>query len=114
VIPADSTIDLAVTADRGRHRQSVRDLGLTIDAEPIAARHTSFRTMGAGETYTGVCAENCGPDRASASTDVIVVTDANYRKWLTSQDHAIAAQGAQVSRLRTRLIDEGVFARPSP
>lgn len=112
VVPADSQVDLVVTADRGQHLLNVRDLGLTIDAEPIAARRTSFRTMGAGETYKAICAENCGHDRASASAEVVVVTEAGYRKWLTSQAHAIAAQGAQVSRLRTRLIDEGVFARP--
>jgi heme/copper-type cytochrome/quinol oxidase subunit 2 len=110
VVPADTRVDLLVTADHGQHVVTIRNLGLTIDAESGAASQTSFLTMGVGETYKGLCHKNCGHDRESASADVIVMTGARYRKWLTAQAQAIERQGAQTSHLRTDLIDEGVFA----
>jgi heme/copper-type cytochrome/quinol oxidase subunit 2 len=111
VLPAETRVDLVLTADRDQHALRISGLGLTIDAKSTAPRQTTFRTMGSGKTYQAVCPTNCGYDRASASADVIVVTAAGYSKWLTTQAHAIARQRAQASQLRTDLIGEGVFAR---
>jgi heme/copper-type cytochrome/quinol oxidase subunit 2 len=111
VVPADTRVDLVVTADHGQHVLRISELGLTVDATPGASQQRSFRTLSSGKTYQGLCLRGCGHDRASASANVIVVTTAGYGRWLTAQARAIARQGAQVNQLRTDLISQGVFAR---
>lgn len=42
VVPADTRVELAVTADRGQHALRISDLGLTIDAKSTAPLQTTF------------------------------------------------------------------------
>jgi heme/copper-type cytochrome/quinol oxidase subunit 2 len=111
VLPANTQVELTVTANQGQHELRNGGLRLTINARAGATRHTSFRTMASGRSYQAVCPSGCGHDRSAASAEVIVLTAVGYSRWLTTQGDALTRQDAQTNQLRTDLINQGVFAR---
>lgn len=114
IVPARSKVELAVTRAPTAHSLRVAGLGLTVRAGTRSTVETSFRTPRAGETYSAKCLATCGHDRNFASTNVIVVTPARYKRWLAAQASAITKQDKQAGRIRTELIRQGVFAPNAP
>lgn len=110
IVPAQSKVELAITRTAHTYALRITGLGLTLRAATQSTVETSFQTPRAGETYPGQCLATCGHDPKFASTNVIVVTQARYKRWLAAQTSAITTQNKQAGRLRSELIRQGVFA----
>jgi heme/copper-type cytochrome/quinol oxidase subunit 2 len=113
IVPAGSTVDLAIARAPIAHRLRIPGLGLNLRTGTQSIVDMSFRTRQAGKTYSGVCVTSCGHDRGFASTKIIVVTPAHYRGWLAAQRSAIAKQDDQDGQLKGQLVKQGIIASNS-
>jgi heme/copper-type cytochrome/quinol oxidase subunit 2 len=113
IVPAHSTVDLAIARAPMGHSLRITGLGLTLRAATESMVRVSFQTHQAGATYSGQCVTVCGHDRGFAATNVIVVTPARYKAWLAAQRSAIAEQDEQDGQLRRQLVRQDVIASSS-
>lgn len=114
IVPARSTVELAIARTPIAHSLRITGLGLTLRSGTQSTVETSFRTPRAGETYSGKCLARCGHDRKFASANVIVVTHSRYDIWLAAQTSEITKQDKQAGQIRKGLIRQGVFAPNTP
>lgn len=99
VVPVNKVVRLMVTAGDVIHAWAIPAFGVKIDAVPGRINETWFKADREG-TYYGQCSELCGVDHAFMPIEVKVVSDAEYRAWISSM---AAAQGIELDSDDTQL-----------
>jgi cytochrome c oxidase subunit 2 len=107
VVPADTTIVLAIQSNDVIHSWWVPSLGGKVDAVPGYTVYTWFKAPHPGALFHGQCAQLCGRNHAAMTALVRVVTPQQYTAWLSQQAQAIQAANAQVATLRQILTNNG-------
>jgi cytochrome c oxidase subunit II len=85
VVPADTTVTLAIRGQDVDHSWWIPKLGGKFDAIPGYTNYTWFRAPKPGAVYTGQCAELCGRNHANMVARVHVVTPTAFKAWLASK-----------------------------
>src|SRR3954449_3023489 len=85
VVPANTTVTLAIRGQDVDHSWWIPKLGGKFDAIPGYTNYTWFRAPTAGAVYSGQCAELCGRNHANMVARVRVVTPAAFTAWLRSK-----------------------------
>ena len=107
VVPANTTIVLAIQSTDVIHSWWVPSLGGKVDAVPGYTTYTWFKAPKANVLYHGNCAQLCGRQHAFMTALVKVVTPAQYKTWLSVQQRSIQAANANVTQLRQYLLSTG-------
>jgi cytochrome c oxidase subunit II len=107
VVPANTTIVLAIQSTDVIHSWWVPSLGGKVDAVPGYTTYTWFKAPKANVLYHGNCAQLCGRQHAFMTALVRVVTPAQYKAWLAVQKRDIQSANAQVTQLRQYLLSTG-------
>ncbi len=107
VVPANTTVVLAIQSSDVIHDWWVPSLGGKVDAVPGYTQYTWFKAPHAGSLYTGHCAQLCGREHYAMLAQVRVVTPAQYQEWLARQQQLISQANQQVSQLRQILTANG-------
>jgi cytochrome c oxidase subunit 2 len=107
VVPANTTVVLAIQSTDVIHSWWVPSLGGKFDAVPGYTQYTWFKASKIGALYHGQCAQLCGRNHAVMRAQIRVVSPADYQAWLTQQQAAINAANQQVSQLRQALTATG-------
>ncbi len=107
VVPANTTIVLAIQSNDVIHSWWVPSLGGKVDAVPGYTTYTWFKAPHAGALFHGQCAQLCGRSHAAMTALVSVVTPAQYIAWLQQQSQLISAANSQVGQLRQILTNDG-------
>ncbi|HEY1591690.1 MAG TPA: cytochrome c oxidase subunit II [Solirubrobacteraceae bacterium] len=107
VVPANTTIVLAIQSTDVIHSWWVPSLGGKVDAVPGYTTYTWFKAPKANVLYHGNCAQLCGRQHAFMTALVHVVSPAQYQAWLAVQKRGIQAANAQVTQLRQYLLSTG-------
>jgi len=84
VVPADSNVQLLVTAADVIHNWAMPAFGIKTDAIPGRVNQTWFRVDEPG-TYFGQCSELCGSNHAYMPIVVEVVPQDDYDAWVSEQ-----------------------------
>ncbi|WP_218871187.1 cytochrome c oxidase subunit II [Chitinibacter bivalviorum] len=84
VVPVGQKIRILTTANDVIHSWGVPALGVKQDAIPGFIRDTWFKAEKIG-TYRGQCVELCGKGHAFMPIVVKVVSDADFKTWIASQ-----------------------------
>jgi cytochrome c oxidase subunit 2 len=96
VVPVNRVVRLDVTTPDVAHSWWVPAFGGKIDAIPGRTNHTWFRVARRG-TYRGQCAEFCGVQHAVMRAEVEVVSDAQYRSFLTAHAPGSRTVGEEIA-----------------
>jgi cytochrome c oxidase subunit II len=88
-VPVDKVVTLTVVSSDVVHSWWIPALGGKIDAVPGRTNHTWFQARSLG-TYHGQCAELCGLLHADMRATVRVVSEQQFRSFLTA--HAPSSQ----------------------
>jgi cytochrome c oxidase subunit 2 len=107
VVPANTTIVLAIQSTDVIHSWWVPSLGGKVDAVPGYTTYTWFKAPKPNVLYHGQCAQLCGRQHAFMTALVRVVTPTQYHAWLTTQQHQIQSANSQVTQLRQYLLSTG-------
>ncbi len=107
VVPAGTTVVLAIQASDVIHSWWIPSMGGKVDAVPGYTTYTWFKAPHAGALYHGQCAQLCGRGHAAMTAQVRVVSPAEYQAWLSRQTSLISAANAQVAQLRQQLLQNG-------
>ncbi len=112
VVPANTTIVLAIQSTDVIHSWWVPSLGGKVDAVPGFTTYTWFKapkasTPGHIVQYHGQCAQLCGREHYAMTTFVDVVSPSQYQQWLQYQSAQIQGANDQVTQLRQSLIKSG-------
>ncbi len=81
VVPVDKKVRVITTAADVIHSWGVPQFGVKQDAIPGFVRDTWFRATKVG-TYYGQCVELCGKEHAFMPINVVVLSGADYSKWV--------------------------------
>jgi cytochrome c oxidase subunit 2 len=106
VVPAHTTVVLAIQSIDVIHSWWVPTLGGKVDAVPGYTTYTWFKATHPG-LYHGQCAQLCGRQHAYMTALVKVVPGSQYRSWLKQQSAAISSANDQVAQLRQLLTSQG-------
>jgi cytochrome c oxidase subunit 2 len=93
VVPVGKKVRLLITANDVIHAWWVPELGVKRDAIPGFVNESWFRAEKEG-VYRGQCAELCGKDHGFMPIVVKVVSEADYKSWISSKKQEIAAASA--------------------
>jgi cytochrome c oxidase subunit 2 len=112
VVPANTTVVLAIQSTDVIHSWWVPSLGGKVDAVPGYTTYTWFKapkasTPGHEVVYHGQCAQLCGREHYAMTARVKVVTPAEYQTWIANQTRQIAVANSQVTQLRQILTSNG-------
>jgi cytochrome c oxidase subunit 2 len=107
VVPANTTIVLAIQSTDVVHSWWVPSLGGKVDAVPGYTTYAWFKAPHAGALYHGQCAQLCGRNHAVMTALVRVVTPDQYAAWLQQQKQYIQQANSQVIQLRAGLTQSG-------
>src|SRR5205807_5893834 len=99
-VPAGTTVILDIQSTDVIHSWWVPELGGKVDAVPGYTTYTWFKAPKPNVLYHGQCAQLCGRQHAYMTALVRVVTPAQYKQWLATQQREITAANAQVTVLR--------------
>ena len=91
VVPVNRKVRIITTANDVIHAWGVPAFGVKQDAIPGFVRDTWFRSEKTGDFY-GNCYELCGKEHAYMPIHVKVVSDADYKAWVTDQQKKMAAK----------------------
>jgi cytochrome c oxidase subunit 2 len=105
-VPEHTTIRLDIQSADVIHSWWVPSLGGKVDAVPGDTVYTWFKALHTG-IFRGQCAQLCGTNHAAMIAFVHVVTPAQYKQFLATQETAIEDQTNQVSQLRQILTKDG-------
>lgn len=83
VVPVGKTVRVLVTGADVIHAFAMPAFGVKIDAIPGRMNETWFRADKEG-LYYGQCSELCGKDHAYMPVAIRVVTEEQYKTWLTA------------------------------
>ena len=102
VVPVDTTVVLEITASDVIHSWWIPKLGGKADAVPGHVNETWFKIPAdkAGTTFSGQCAELCGPGHADMRARVKAVTPDQYEAWAQRQADDIEAAGKALGEQR--------------
>ncbi len=102
VVPVDTTVVLEITASDVIHSWWIPKLGGKADAVPGHVNETWFKIPAdkAGTTFTGQCAELCGPGHADMRAEVKAVTPDEYEAWAQQRADDIEAAGKALGEQR--------------
>jgi cytochrome c oxidase subunit 2 len=107
VVPAHTTVVLAIQATDVIHSWWIPSLGGKVDAVPGYTTYTWFKASKVGALYHGQCAQLCGRGHAAMLAQVRVLSPTDYQSWLTSQAAKLNAANQQVTQLRQILTANG-------
>jgi cytochrome c oxidase subunit 2 len=107
VVPAHTTIVLAIQATDVIHSWWIPSLGGKVDAVPGYTTYTWFKASKVGALYHGQCAQLCGRGHAAMLAQVRVLSPSDYQSWLAQQSAALNAANSQVTQLRQLLTANG-------
>jgi cytochrome c oxidase subunit 2 len=107
VVPANTTVVLAIQSTDVIHSWWVPSLGGKVDAVPGYTTYAWFKAPRANALYHGQCAQLCGRQHAFMTALVKVVTPAQFQVWLATQQRLIQAANARVTQLRSYLLSTG-------
>jgi cytochrome c oxidase subunit 2 len=112
VVPANTTIVLAIQSTDVIHSWWVPSLGGKVDAVPGYTTYTWFKAPKAGTPghpvqFHGQCAQLCGREHYAMTALVDVITPSHFQQWLNYQSQAIATANDQVAQLRAILTKNG-------
>lgn len=85
-VPVGETFRLRITSEDVVHSFFVPALRLKRDAVP-GMHNTAWFTATKPGTYHLFCSEYCGTDHSHMRGEVIVMSRADYQKWLTREGH---------------------------
>jgi cytochrome c oxidase subunit 2 len=94
-VPVGQVVTLDVVSNDVIHSWWAPALGGKIDAIPGRVNHTWFKAKRIG-SYEVRCAELCGLEHAHMTGFVDVVSEADYRRFLTAHTGASAALGKEI------------------
>ncbi|HZG29866.1 MAG TPA: cytochrome c oxidase subunit II [Ensifer sp.] len=83
VVPVNKTVRVLVTGADVIHAFAMPAFGVKIDAVPGRMNETWFKADKEG-LYYGQCSELCGKDHAFMPVAIRVVTEEQYKTWLTA------------------------------
>jgi cytochrome c oxidase subunit II len=91
VVPVETTVVLEITATDVIHSWWIPNLGPKMDAVPGHVNESWFKIPArhAGTTFTGQCAELCGPNHADMRAEVRAVTPERFEAWTEEQRREI-------------------------
>jgi cytochrome c oxidase subunit II len=112
VVPANTTIVLAIQSTDVVHSWWVPSLGGKVDAVPGFTTYTWFKAPRASSPghpviFRGQCAQLCGYQHYAMIAFVKVVTPSEYQSWLSQQAGYIQSANDQVNQLRQILTANG-------
>jgi cytochrome c oxidase subunit 2 len=107
VVPAQTTVVLAIQSTDVIHSWWIPKLGGKVDAVPGYTTYTWFKAPKPGEVYPGQCAQLCGRQHAYMTARVKVVSPADYSRFLATQQRLIQSANNQVTQLRQILNSTG-------
>ncbi len=113
MLPARATVDLTIARAQSLHSLRIAALGIKIRASVSSTEKVTFRVPHATKIYSGQCLTGCLHDRAFARTNVVVITPADYTRWVAGRQSEITKETRQLGQLRKTLKREGVLARNS-
>ncbi len=90
VVPVNKTVRVLVTGADVIHAFAMPAFGVKIDAVPGRMNETWFKADKVG-LYYGQCSELCGKDHAYMPVAIRVVTEEQYKTWLTAAAGNIGA-----------------------
>ena len=104
VVPVDTTVVLQITASDVIHSWWIPKLGGKADGVPGHINETWFKIPAerAGETFTGQCAELCGPNHADMRAQVRAVTPEAFERWATQRREGIRSAAEDLAAQRQR------------
>ena len=82
VVPVNKVVKVLITANDVLHAWALPSFGVKRDAVPGRINETWFKAEKIG-TYYGQCSELCGIKHAFMPITVKVVSDEEYKEWLT-------------------------------
>ena len=82
VVPVNKVVKVMITANDVLHAWALPSFGVKRDAVPGRINETWFKAEKVG-TYYGQCSELCGIKHAFMPIEVRVVTDEEYKEWLS-------------------------------
>ena len=107
VVPANTTVVLAIQSTDVIHSWWVPSLGGKVDAVPGYTTYAWLKAPHAGAVYHGQCAQLCGRQHAYMTALIRVVTPEQYTLWVANQQRLIQAANTQVAQLRQILTANG-------
>ncbi len=96
VVPVDKVVQVLTTGADVIHQWVVPAFGSRVDAIPGRVNRTWFLAKETG-TYYGQCSALCGQGHAYMPIAVKVVSEDEYRKWLTAKQQTANAQPARLA-----------------
>ena len=90
VVPVDKKVRIITTANDVIHAFYVPSLGIQESALPGFVRDTWFRATKVG-TYYGQCSQLCGKEHSYMPIQVVVLSQADYTKWVEVKNKERAA-----------------------
>jgi cytochrome c oxidase subunit 2 len=101
VVPTDTTVVLEIEASDVVHSWWIPKFGPKMDAVPGHVNESWFKVPAGSEgTYTGQCAELCGPNHADMRAKVIAMTPDDFQAWAQRKRREIQAAGEALAESR--------------
>ena len=100
VVPVDKKVRIITTASDVIHSWGVPSFGVKQDAIPGFVRETWFRANKVGE-YHGQCVELCGKEHAYMPINVVVLSGADYSKWVDGRKKEMLAAADDPAKVWT-------------
>lgn len=100
VVPVDKKVRIITTASDVIHSWGVPSFGVKQDAIPGFVRDTWFRANKVGD-YHGQCVELCGKEHAFMPIHVVVLSAADYTKWVDGKKREMTAAADDPSKVWT-------------
>ena len=101
VVPTDTTVVLEIEASDVIHSWWIPKFGPKMDAVPGHVNESWFKVPAGSEgTYTGQCAELCGPNHADMRAKVIAMTPDDFQAWAQRKRREIQAAGEDLAEAR--------------
>jgi cytochrome c oxidase subunit II len=109
VVPVDTTVVLEITASDVIHSWWIPNFGPKMDAVPGHVNESWFKIPArhAGTTFTGQCAELCGPNHADMRAEVRAVTPEQFEAWTEEQRAGIQEAAEALAEQRKQRETEG-------
>ena len=99
VVPVDKVVKVLITANDVLHAWALPSFGVKRDAVPGRINETWFKAEKVG-TYYGQCSELCGIKHAFMPITVKVVSDEEYKKWLSEAKEKFAKEEIENDKLK--------------
>ena len=99
VVPVNKVVKVLITANDVLHAWALPSFGVKRDAVPGRINETWFKAEKIG-TYYGQCSELCGIKHAFMPITVKVVSDEEYKEWLSEARVKFAKEEIENDKLK--------------